>query len=150
MTIITRNQSLKRKPRRGRALTMIPAIRLQVYCNPAPVPRCCPWKVSGPTAFIAPYPIYEEERLLADRRTTPHSFQTHSSIEHVHNIPPQQYIGRFRSCAAEKCNTAERCVSWGQLMSMREYDNNREILTCEDNQYTLPTQEGYLNEVSAE
>ena len=44
----------------GKRLTIIPATRLKVFCNPAPVPRCCPWNVSGPIAIIAAYPIYED------------------------------------------------------------------------------------------
>ena len=97
-----------------RRLTIIPAIRLQVYCNPAPVPRCCPWNVSVPIAFIAPYPIYVVRKLIflisQPLQHTHICFQTHISIERVYNIPQQQVIRRFSSCGTDNCDTADRCT----------------------------------------
>ena len=93
-------------------LTTIPAIRLQVYCNPAPVPRCCPWNVSVPMTFINIRNFWYISQPL---QHTHNRFQTHINIkryiEHVYNVPKQQVIRRFSSCDTEKCDTGERCTS---------------------------------------
>ena len=44
---------------------------------------------------------------------------THRGIEHVHNIPPQQVIRCFSSCAAQESNAAQGCMSGRWLKTVR-------------------------------